>query len=47
MINFEIKESTPRTSNNKHWQFCVGSGKAALALRTDYAKHLAFIRIGL
>ena len=44
MINFEIKESTPRIANNKHWQFCVGSGQAVLALRTDYAKQLAFIR---
>ena len=41
-MNFEIKESTPRVANNKHWQFCVGSGQAVLALRTDYAKQLAF-----
>jgi xylan 1,4-beta-xylosidase len=41
---FEIKESTPRVANNKHWQFCVGSGQAVLALRTDYTKQLAFAR---
>jgi xylan 1,4-beta-xylosidase len=42
MAHFEIKESTPRIANNKHWQFCVGSGQAVLALRTDYAAQLAF-----
>lgn len=30
-------------SPNKHWQFCVGSGHALLALRTDYVKQLKFI----
>lgn len=26
--------------NKKHWQFCVGSGHALLALRTDYTRQL-------
>jgi len=41
---FEIKNSTPRIANNKHWQFCVGSGQAVLAMRTDYTKQLAFVQ---
>jgi xylan 1,4-beta-xylosidase len=41
-IEFEIKDSTPRVANNKHWQFCVGSGQAVLALRTDYTEQLRF-----
>jgi len=44
MHQFEIKESTKRIANNKHWQFCVGSGQAVLALRTDYAKQLEYVR---
>jgi len=42
MMNFVIREATPRVANNKHWQFCVGSGQAILALRTDYTRQLAF-----
>jgi xylan 1,4-beta-xylosidase len=42
-MNFKIKESTLRVANPKHWQFCVGSGQAKLALRTDYTKQLKFI----
>ena len=44
-MNFEfvIKEDTPRVAANKHWQFCVGSGQAKLALRTDYAKQLKYV----
>ena len=38
-----IKESTQRIANNRHWQFCVGSGQAKLALRTDYTRQLAFV----
>ena len=30
--------------HKKHWQFCVGSGHALLALRTDYVRQLKFIR---
>ena len=44
MHKFEIKESTQRTANNKHWQFCVGSGQAVLALRTDYTRQLELVR---
>ena len=40
MHKFEINDLTPRVRNNKHWQFCVGSGQAVLALRTDYTKQL-------
>ncbi|MCL2757136.1 MAG: hypothetical protein FWD43_03540 [Coriobacteriia bacterium] len=42
-MNFEIKDSTPRVANNRHWQFCVGSGQAKLALRSDYAAQLAYV----
>ncbi|MDR3072441.1 MAG: hypothetical protein LBU41_03000 [Clostridiales Family XIII bacterium] len=41
---FHISESTPRVENNKHWQHCVGSGQAVLALRTDYTEQLRFAR---
>ncbi|MCD7817730.1 MAG: hypothetical protein LUH07_01575 [Lachnospiraceae bacterium] len=37
---FVIKISDKRTEWNKHWQYCVGSGHAAMALRTDYAAQL-------
>jgi len=47
IYNFEIKESAPRIANNKHWQFCVGSGQAMLAMRTDYARQLGFVRAEL
>lgn len=33
---FEIKKDTPTKPYDKHWQFCVGSGHAPLALRADY-----------
>ena len=42
-FRFEIPDSTPRKENNKHWQFCVGSGQAKLAVRSDYARQLKFI----
>ena len=35
-----IKKDTPLKTFNKHWQFGVGSGRAALALRTDYCNQL-------
>ena len=38
-----IKAGLPRIPHKKHWQFCVGSGHALLALRTDYAQQLKFI----
>lgn len=40
---FEIKNDTPRKATNKHWQFCVDSGQAKLAVRSDYAEQLKFI----
>lgn len=40
---FEISGNTKSKKWNKHWQFCVGSGHAALALRADYVKQLRFI----
>ena len=33
----------PVTAHKRHWQFCVGSGHALLALRTDYTRQLKFI----
>lgn len=42
-FEFTIPDSTPRKPNNRHWQFCVGSGQAKLAVRSDYAKQLKFI----
>lgn len=42
-MEFLIRKNTPVRPWNKHWQFCVGSGHAALALRTDYTKQLKFI----
>ena len=42
-----MKVTIPRNAetipNHKHWQFCVGSGHAHLALRTDYVEQLRFI----
>lgn len=42
-MKFEITSHTRTEIWNKHWQFCVGSGHAAFALRSDYAKQLKFI----
>jgi len=42
-MEFRIEKSTPVIPHQKHWQFCVGSGHALLALRADYARQLAFI----
>lgn len=42
-MEYIIKKDTKTYPSNKHWQFCVGSGHAALALRSDYAKQLKFI----
>ncbi len=42
-MKYEINGSLPRIPHKKHWQFCVGSGHALLALRTDYTKQLKFI----
>lgn len=45
MDNFQvnIRNDQPKRPFHKHWQFCVGSGHAALALRTDYVKQLKFV----
>lgn len=42
-VTFEVKETTPRKAANKHWQYCIGSGQAKLAVRTDYAEQLKYI----
>ena len=38
-----IPKNAETIPNHKHWQFCVGSGHAHLALRTDYVEQLRFI----
>ena len=42
-MEFRIRKNTPVHPHDKHWQFCVGSGHAVLALRTDYTRQLKFI----
>lgn len=42
-MELTIKSGLPRLPHKKHWQFCVGSGHALLALRADYARQLKFI----
>ena len=42
-MEFVINESLPRIPHKKHWQFCVGSPHALMALRTDYTEQLRFI----
>ena len=39
-MEFVIKKDTTTKQFNKHWQFCVGSGRAELAQRTDYCRQL-------
>ena len=39
---FHIRSTQKGYPNKKHWQFCVGSGHALLALRTDYTRQLKF-----
>ena len=38
-----LSKDTPLVPHKKHWKFCVGSGHALLALRTDYTRQLKFI----
>jgi len=38
-----IKKDAATYPHKRHWQFCVGSGHALLALRTDYVRQLKFI----
>ena len=40
MIQYEITKQTPLHPFQRHWQFCVGSGHATLALRADYCAQL-------
>ena len=42
-MEFRIARNTPTFPHDRHWQFCVGSGHALLALRTDYTRQLKFI----
>ena len=42
-MEFLIRADAPKIPHKKHWQFCVGSGHALLALRTDYTRQLKFI----
>jgi xylan 1,4-beta-xylosidase len=42
-MEFRIRRDAKRFPHKKHWQFCVGSGHALLALRTDYTEQLKFI----
>ena len=42
-MEFRIQGNTPVVPHDRHWQFCVGSGHALLALRTDYVRQLKFI----
>ena len=44
MQQVSIKKSTPLKPFNKHWQFGVGSGRASLALRADYCRHLRVVQ---
>lgn len=42
-MELTIPRGAASVPNKKHWQFCVGSGHAHLALRTDYVRQLRFI----
>lgn len=42
-MKIQIPANAPLIPHKKHWRFCVGSGHALLALRTDYVKQLRFI----
>lgn len=42
-MDFFIPQNSETRKFNKHWQFCVGSGHAGLALRADYVKQLKYI----
>lgn len=41
--HFRISRNQEKRPFHKHWQFCVGGGHAALALRLDYIKQLKYI----
>lgn len=42
-FSFEFDYNGETKQVSKHWQFCVGSGHAALAHRTDYIKQLKLV----
>lgn len=42
-MEFIIRSNEAAMPHKRHWQFCIGSGHAHLALRTDYVRQLAFI----
>lgn len=42
-MEFTIRTDAPRIPHKKHWQFCVGSAHAQMALRTDFTRQLKFI----
>lgn len=42
-MEFIITKNCKTYPHKKHWQYCVGSGHALLALRTDYTRQLKFI----
>ena len=42
-MELTIRQNAKTLPHKKHWQFCVGSGHALLALRTDYTRQLKFI----
>lgn len=39
-MEFYIRSNADKSKFNNHWQFCVGSGHASMALRADYLKQL-------
>ena len=39
-MKFTIPANTPAKPFRKHWQFCVGSAHAGMAMRTDYCEQL-------
>lgn len=43
-MRIEIDSHAARRPFHRHWQFCVGSGHAALALRSDYMALLQKVR---
>ena len=39
-MKFTIPANVPAKPFRKHWQFCVGSAHASMAMRTDYCEQL-------
>lgn len=42
-MEVQIKKNAKTHKFNQHWKFCVGSGHATLALRTDYTRILKMV----